>query len=112
MEDRKNGIVIRGIKAHRALVRSIECQIEKWIEREQDLQFLPRHREYKVEVDREDEQPFFHCSIKIRIGSREWRSYEGGKTIQESVSQALRHLRNPSTLSFLLRGEILKAKTV
>lgn len=112
MEDNQNRIVIRGLKAHRSLVRSIECQVEKWIERERSLLFLSKQSEYRVEVDKEDEHPFFHCSIRIRIGSREWRSREGGKTIQESVGQALRHLRSPSTLSILPRGEILKVQGV
>lgn len=112
MEDKSKQVVVYGVKPHRVLLRSIERQVEKWIEREQSLLFLPKHAEYRVEVEKEDTDPFFGCSLKIRIGSREWRSHEGGKTIQEAVSQALKRLRSPSELSIIPRGVVLKTHEV
>lgn len=95
MEDTENRIVIRGCKAHRALVRSIEHQIQKWIH--------PERGNFQVEIDREEDRPYFQCSIRVLIGNREWISREVGKTIQESLSQGLKHLRPTSLRSLFPR---------
>lgn len=101
MNDSKNRITVRGLNPHRSLLRSIECQTEKWIARwqAQNAKQVPA-ADYQIRVERAEVEPharpaIFYCSLWVRIGTREWRALESGKTIQQAVDHALKRLRSP-----------------
>jgi hypothetical protein len=75
MEENQTGTVeFLGMKPARSLFRFVERQVEKWIERERSLLFLPRVAHYNVQVEKTAEHPLYQCAMRITIGSREWRS--------------------------------------
>ena len=100
MDTVKGRVVFFGMKATRALQRYAERQVEKWIEREQTLLFLPKAAIFTVQVERSNEFPHYECAIEVKIGAREWRSIEGGRTLQDALKTALTQLKATQLVSF------------
>lgn len=106
MEDLKSKITFSGVNPPHATSKIIERQIQKWIDREQSLLFLPKRASYTAHIDREDYR-FYTCHIEIQIGSREWSGIEEGRSIHEAVQNTLKYMklkerieiRRPSPLS-------------
>lgn len=92
MEDVHRIITTSGIKASHPALRIVERHVEKWILREQSLLFLPKKAAYSAHLSKEDDH-YFTCHIEIRIGSQEWSGLDEGRSIQESVLNALRRLK-------------------
>jgi len=88
-----------GMKPTRSLQRHVERQIEKWIERQQTLLFFPKTGNFSVQIERATECPKYECAIEVRIGTREWRSYEEGRTLQDALMATLKHLKISQVLS-------------
>ncbi|MGE4108426.1 MAG: hypothetical protein AB7F66_14565 [Bacteriovoracia bacterium] len=99
MDDKNKRIQIIGTKATRSFQRFIERQVEKWISRNQTSLPPPRPSNYRVTVEREDEHPYYHCDIEVRIANKYWRGFEGGRNIQEALAHALRHMKLTSEIS-------------
>lgn len=108
MKNQTGTVLLSGLKLNRSIQRYIQRSIQRWVEREQSLLFLPKNSDYTVQLDRGFAQPFYSCLIRIKIGSREWKSQENGSSLQDALSRALNHLRviprwlsasNPLTLS-------------
>ena len=89
-----------GMRPTRSLQRDVERQIEKWIEREQSLLFLPRTGSFVAHIERTSEFPYYECALEIAIGAREWRSFEGGRTLHDALKSALRHLKTFNIVPF------------
>lgn len=102
MEGIKGRIRVFGTKPSKALMRFMKRQLEKWVEREQTLLFLPKDFSYEIKIDREPEESFFSCQISIRVGSREWTAYDGGKSIQVAFIRAYHHIRSTNDLRFAI----------
>lgn len=95
-------IVFFGIKPTRPLIRFVETHVEKWIARKQSLFFLSRSADYSVQIEHEVDYPHYHCTIKIRIGSREWAGYETGRSLHDALTRALQQIK-PKLANFRQR---------
>ncbi len=90
MKDKR--ILFIGMKPKRSVQRYVECEIEKWIEREQSA-LMPGRAEYQIKVEREETHPFYHCSIDLGLGPCTLKAQEGGRSLHVALSNALRRLR-------------------
>jgi hypothetical protein len=90
-----NYIMIQGLKPSKSVIRSIERQVEKWIETEgRPLSPHTDHAgNYTVRVEAEEWRHFVHCSLQVKIGSNEWHSEESAKSLHDVLSRAIRHLK-------------------
>ncbi len=88
-----------GMKANRALQRSVEKKVEGWIAREQSVLFAPMDSSYFVRIEKEPGRPFVLCHLRVQIGPRIWESYESGKTPEAALLQAVQHLRSAWVLA-------------
>ena len=91
----ENKIVFVGMKPTKTLERFVQKQIEKWINREQSLLFLPKKSFYEVTLEREIDPPSADCHLRIQIGTKIWESYDTGKTLQDALLKAIQDLRPP-----------------
>lgn len=92
MEDLKSKITFSGVNPPDSTSKIVEHQIQKWIEREQSLLFLPKRASYTAHIEREDYR-FYTCHIEIQIGSREWSGLEEGRSIHEAVQNTLKYMK-------------------
>lgn len=89
-------ILFVSMKPKRSMVRYVECELEKWVDREQSA-LVPGRAEYEVRIEREESSPYYHCFVDMGFGPCRLRSQEGGKTLQVALNNALRRLRVVST---------------
>jgi hypothetical protein len=82
MSKEASQIIFLGLKPTKALESFVQKQIEKWINREQSLLFLPKESSYEVTLERE-------------IGNKIWESYDTGKTVEDALLKAIQGLRPP-----------------
>ncbi|HAR41790.1 MAG TPA: hypothetical protein DCS07_04050 [Bdellovibrionales bacterium] len=87
-----NEVRFYGFKGSRALARQLERRIEKWIAREQGWRYRGSEWQYLLEIEELDSS--YQCSILIQTGSQELQSQDTGKTIQDAMTLALKHLRS------------------
>lgn len=92
MEDTKSEITFTGVNPPHATSKIIERHVQKWIDREQSLLFLPKRASFTVHIDREDYR-FYICQIEVQVGSREWSGLEEGRSIHEAVLNTLKHMK-------------------
>ena len=95
MSQEGSQIVFLGMKATKALERFVQKQMEKWINREQSLLFLPEESSYEVTLERETDPPTSDCHLRVQIGTKMWESYDRGKTVQDALLKAIPGLRPP-----------------
>lgn len=93
MNDVKGNTQFFGMKPTRSLQRYVERQIEKWIERQQTLLFFPKSGSYEVQIERTSEFPYYECALEVRLGGREWRGRDSGRTLHDALNGALRRLQ-------------------
>jgi hypothetical protein len=92
MEDKNKMIKLSGIKRTRPTLSCIRHQVEKWIEREQSLLFLPKLSQYDVTLTHDPDSMTYTCQIQVTIGSKKWFGVDTAKSLQESIARALRHM--------------------
>ncbi len=93
MENGKRTVQFFGMKPTRTLLRYVERQVEKWIEREQRSAVPPEDPEFHVQIEREESGAYYYCAIEIKIRSDEWRSYESDRSLHDALKNALRDLK-------------------
>ncbi len=93
VEIRKKSVSLRGMNLSRTAFRAIKRQVEQWIAREQTLLFLPKDAQYAVEIEGSARREEFNCVIQVRIGSREWKARQIGRTVKDAVEHSLSNLK-------------------
>jgi hypothetical protein len=109
MEDTKSRVTFSGVNPPHTTPKIIKRHVEKWVNRERSLRFLPKRVSYSVHIDREDYR-FYTCHIEIQIGSKEWSGLEEGRSILEAVLNTLKHMK-PKDLMEIYRPRPLPAPT-
>jgi hypothetical protein len=95
MSKEASQIIFLGLKPTKALESFVQKQIEKWINREQSLLFLPKESSYEVTLEREIDPPSSDCHLRVQIGNKIWESYDTGKTVEDALLKAIQGLRPP-----------------
>lgn len=93
MENTNLSVQFFGMKPTRTLVRYVERQVEKWVEREQFAGSSPRDAKIHVLIEREETDSHYFCSIEVKRGLDQWRSYEGDRSLHDALKNALRNLK-------------------
>ncbi len=104
MESMSSSVQFFGMKPTRTLVRYVERQVEKWVEREQFSGSSPRDAKVHVLIEREETGSFYYCSIEVSQGSDRWRSYESDRSLHDALKSALRNLKPSKPGPVLVAG--------
>lgn len=88
----KGTIEIFGIKPTLELLVHISGMIEKWIEREQSLMFLPKISTYFVHLERQSFSRHFLCYFQVKIGSRQWQHQTSETSVPDALNATLKGL--------------------
>lgn len=96
----KGILEIFGIKPTLELLVHISGVVERWIEREQSLMFLPKTSNYFVHLERQSFSNHFFCYVEVKIGTHQWRHQISEATVQGALKATLKglnafHVRDP-----------------
>jgi hypothetical protein len=97
MTDTNHKISYFGPKPARTVQRTVQKQLDKWIERKKSAHSLNKESHYQVRFEQTPEVKGCFCHYRIQIGTCTWEGYDVGRSIEESLHLALRH----PTVSFL-----------
>lgn len=92
MENKKGTLEFFGIKPTLELLENMSLAVEKWIEREQCLMFLPKTSNYFVHIERLSFSKNFLCYIQVKIGSRKWQYQTCEAIVSEAMKKTLKGL--------------------
>lgn len=97
MDDSSRKITFSGVNPPSTTVKVVRRQIEKWIERERRFFLFSRPVVYHAHIDRE-EYRYYACLIEMTSGFLDLSGFGEGRSIHESVINALKDIHPKRSL--------------
>lgn len=110
MMNKSECIQFVGIKPTRALLRCVEKQVKKWINRYDSFESISNKVDYLVRIERDESHPHCLCAMRIRVAGSYLHSFETGRTVQEALKRAIERLQ---AVGFACRasGEVIAERS-
>ncbi len=97
MSDARKQVSFYGMKPTKSQQRLVQKQIEKWISLNKEAVMLPSESSYHAIIDHERNLPLASCRLEIQMDGKSWVSFDTGKSFQDALFHALKHLRMSPT---------------
>jgi len=97
MENVDQVISFVGMKPNFAVRRMLKKQLDRWIKNKTGPLNINHLCNYHVRFEHEAKTVGYSCYTRIQIGNCTWEGHDVGRSIQEALSRALKHV----TITFL-----------
>lgn len=96
--DLKDSFEFVGYRPSKALARTMQKKIEKWVKIQKGLFLLQEDAPYNyhLKLELEGDPEMYSCEMHIEIDSLVWERRDYGKSPQEALLHCLKHLKVPS----------------